>query len=441
MRICMFTNTYLPHVGGVANSVAAFTEDVRERGHRVLVVAPTYAGLDSTYKDNGDVLRVPAIQKFSGGDFSVRIPVPFIIADTINDFRPDLIHSHHPYVMGDAAMRTAFRLKQPLVFTHHTRYEEYTHYVPTDSEAMRRFVIHLSTEYANMCSHVIAPSESLAKLIRKRGVVSPVSVIPTGIDIRLLQSGNGERFRKRSGIGENAQVIGHVGRLAPEKNLEYLAMAAADALKKLPSASFLVVGSGSCQTEIEGIFKERSLADRLIMAGKLTGQDLYDAYAAMDLFVFSSKSETQGLVLAEAMAAGKPVIALDASGVREVVVEGENGRLLPQDAGIDMFSDAVIDGFRNEDARRKWRTRIVETAESFSRRRCSDKLVALYQSVLEKECMAENRCSIRAEEEDMWEKLLRRLRIEWEMLSQKAAAVAHIVSENKDANQDAEKNG
>lgn len=430
MNICMFTNTYLPHVGGVANSVAAFTEDIRRVGHRVLVVAPTFPDT-APEEDTDKVLRVPAIQKFSGSDFSVRIPIPFIIADKINDFSPDLIHSHHPYIVGDAAMRTAFRMKLPLVFTHHTRYEEYTHYVPADSVAMRRFVIRLSTEYANMCTHVIAPSESIAGLIRKRGVTSPVTVIPTGIDIRAFQSGDRGRFRKRAGIKEDAEVIGHVSRLAPEKNQAYLAGAVAGALKKLPSACFLVVGSGPGGPEIERIFREKRVSDRLVMAGKLAGRDLYDAYAAMDLFVFSSKSETQGMVLAEAMAAGKPVIALDAPGVREVVVEGKNGRLFPHDAETGVFSDAIIDFFGNGRLRHQWQDRITETAAAFSRERCSGRLMRLYESVVSEECRVHRPCDISANE-DMWDKLLRRIRIEWEMLSRKAVAVAQVVQENKD---------
>ncbi len=432
MRICMFTNTYLPHVGGVANSVAAFAQDLRQMGHKVLIVAPTFKNSDSSEENAEEILRVPAIQNFSGGDFSVRIPIPFIIADKIDDFKPDLIHSHHPYIMGDAGMRTAFRLKLPLVFTHHTRYEEYTHYVPADSAAMKRFVIHLSTEYANMCSQVIAPSESIAKLIEERGVISPIAVIPTGIDTRVFQTGNGSRFRQKTGIGKDAQVMGHVGRLAPEKNLAYLARAAATAVKAMPSARFLVVGSGPSQSEVKDIFREMKLEDRLILTGKLTGPDLYDAYAAMDLFVFSSKSETQGMVLAEAMAAGKPVIALDASGAREVVAEGENGRLLPPDADTDSFSAAIINFFSDQNLRHQWQAHISKTAAEFSRERCSGKLARLYESAIAMECLVQNRCHLRVEEEDMWDKLLRRIRIEWEMLSEKAAAIAHIVQERED---------
>ncbi|MEJ2690061.1 MAG: glycosyltransferase, partial [Deltaproteobacteria bacterium] len=217
MNICMFTNTYLPHVGGVARSVSAFTEDLRELGHQVLVIAPVFKGSGRGGMDKGGVLRVPAIQNFNGSDFSVRLPLPYFIDDRVKAFKPGIIHSHHPFLLGDTALRTARSYHLPLIFTNHTLYEQYTHYVPFDSPTMKRFVIHLVTEYANLCDAVIAPSRSVADLLRERGVTRPIHEIPTGIDTAFFAAGVGSRFRKRLKIGEDMLVIGHLGRLAKEK--------------------------------------------------------------------------------------------------------------------------------------------------------------------------------------------------------------------------------
>ncbi|MDO9508609.1 MAG: glycosyltransferase, partial [Thermovirgaceae bacterium] len=313
MNICMFTNTYLPHVGGVARSVASFAEDLRKLGYRVQVVAPTFANEDgSQAEEEDDVLRVPAIQNFNGSDFSVRIALPYIIDDKIDESKPEVIHSHHPFLLGDAAFRAAFRRDLPLVFTHHTLYEQYIHYVSPESESMEQLAINLATQYANLCTLVIAPSESIARLITERGVISPIEVIPTGVDVEYFKSGDGKSFRRLFDIPMNARVIGHLGRLAPEKNLEYLCEAVIKALKKMPDETrFLVVGTGPSDSRIQEMFQKEGLEDRLIMAGSQSGRKLADAYNAMDLFVFSSKSETQGMVLTEAMAASTPVIALD----------------------------------------------------------------------------------------------------------------------------------
>lgn len=432
MNICMFTNTYLPHMGGVAKSVDSFARDLRAKGHKVLVISPTFSYKEQS-SDEQDVLRVPAIQNFNGSDFSVSIPLPFIINNKINSFNPDLIHSHHPYLLGDAALRTAYRRNLPLVFTHHTLYEQYTHYVPLDSKVMKRLAVHLSTSYANHCTRVIAPSQSIADLIAQRGVTTPIRVIPTGVDIDYFSSGDGPSFRRQHQIPENVPVIGHLGRLAPEKNLEFLAKAMALAFKKIPDkACFLVVGSGPSKDRIQKIFQDNGLDDQLILAGKQTGPDLAGAYQAMNLFVFSSKSETQGMVLTEAMAAGVPVIALDASGAREVVRDKYNGRLLDENASPEMFARAVADFFTAPEQTNAWEKAACDTAREFSRERSAQKLINTYQSVLK-----EQKQDKPAEENipDGWDKLLLSLKAEWTVLSDRANAFMNAVQnkEKKDA--------
>lgn len=422
MRICMFTNTYLPHVGGVALSVKTFVEDLRGMGHDVLVVAPTFEGHEDLGEEPEDVVRVPAIQNFNGSDFSVRIPLPFVISDRIDRFDPQVVHSHHPFLMGDAALRTAKRRNLPLIFTHHTMYEKYTHYAPLDSKTMKRFAIHLSVAYANMCSAVIAPSLSVARLLKRRGVDSPITEIPTGVDIGFFRSGDGPRFRDRHAIPEQALVVGHLGRLAPEKNLSFLAKAAAGFCREKKDAWFLVVGQGPGEQNIRRVFERDRMQNRLVMAGVLQGQDLADAYRAMDVFVFASKSETQGMVLSEAMAAGVPVIALNAPGVREVVRDGINGRLLPGKAAIEAFTRALLEFAADPESRKKWTANTGRTAEKFSRRTCARRLARLYNIVLDTREHFYDEQKIKP-----WESVVRALKVEWDLFSEKASAAVKAV--------------
>ncbi|MFO7753071.1 MAG: glycosyltransferase [Desulfobacteraceae bacterium] len=430
MNICMFTNTYLPHVGGVARSVSIFAEDLREMGHNVLVVAPTYPDSaenpegEGGYEEDG-VLRLPAIQNFNGSDFSVRIPIPFYIDERIDEFGPDIIHSHHPYLLGDSALRAARKRSLPLVFTHHTLYEEYTHYVTRDSEAMKRFASVLSTEYANLCSRVVAPSGSIRDLIRERGVRTRVSVVPTGVDTSFFRAGDGNSFRSMYGIPKNVPVIGHLGRLAPEKNLRFLAGAVVRVVKQNRQVRFLVVGQGPEKNEIVNIFRREGLEDSLVMPGKLTGKALADAYKAMDVFAFSSKSETQGMVLAEAMAAGVPVVALNAPGVREVVAEGENGRLLDEDAGEERFASAVFQMLDDEGLMSRFRESALETGAVFDRKRCAQDLHAIYEATA-----AEQSTGIKKNLLEPWEAILMAIQTEWDLFAEKARAVAGVVRKN-----------
>ncbi len=420
----MFTNTYLPHIGGVARSISSFVEDLRKTGHRVLIVAPTFPN-DDAHAEENEVLRVPAMQNFNGSDFSVRIPIPMFMDKKIDEFKPDVIHSHHPFLLGDAAFRAASRRNLPLVFTHHTLYEQYTHYVLPNSTVMKRLAIELATLYANLCTRVIAPSESIARLISERGVTTPIDVIPTGVDIEFFRSGNGANFRKEHDIPEKALVIGHLGRLAPEKNLEYLAKAVALALKKMPETGrFLVVGAGPSEETIQKVFKRKGLSDRLVMPGNKTGRELADAYKAMDLFVFSSKSETQGMVLAEAMAAEVPVIALDASGTRDVVKDGENGRLLSEDAPASAFAEVITDFFRARKKAESWKKNAFETALELSRTSMAEKLVGLYES-LPKDVPRE-KTGVEGIA-DAWDEFLRTVKTEWILLTEKRDALLKMV--------------
>ncbi len=377
MNVWMMTNTYTPFVGGVARSVTAFTRECRKAGHRVLVVAPVYEGAPQS---EPDVVRIPAIQNFNGSDFSVALPVPGYLTPYFDECRPDIIHSHHPHLLGNTAVRVASRFSRPLVFTHHTMYEQYLHYVPAEAGRMREFVISLVTGYCNLCDCVIAPSQSVAQTLRERGVETPIEIIPTGVDVQQYEKGDGMTFRCSHGIPRKAFVAGYVGRLAPEKNLPFLAEAMRVFLSQVRTGHFLVVGSGPSSQEIRKVFRDAGLRRRLHLVGSLEGQDLVDAYHAMDVFVFASHSETQGMVLTEAMAAGKPVVALDASGVREVVMDGCNGRLLDSD-NPEEFAAAVagIAAAPSHDRQQLGRA-ALETAREFSMDRCARDLMDEYTS-------------------------------------------------------------
>jgi glycosyltransferase involved in cell wall biosynthesis len=379
MNILMVTNTFTPHVGGVARSVQGFTSAFRARGHRVLVLAPVFPGMPA---QETDVVRIPAVQRFNGSDFSVPVPVPRRVAAALKPFPPQLVHSHHPFLLGDTALRIAAARGVPMVFTHHTIYERYTHYVPGDSPRLKHFVMDLVTGYCNLCDAVIAPSESVARLLRERGVVARIEVIPTGVDVQVFARGDGSEFRRRMGIPLQAFVVGHVGRLAPEKNLGFLAEAVSRFLRTNDQAYFLVAGTGPSQEVIQQTFAVQGVADRLRVVGVLGQKELAAAYRAFDVFAFASQTETQGMVLTEALAAGIPVVAVDAPGVREVVRDRDNGRLLLHE-DIDAFVTALRWVASLTPAERQHlREGITRTAAEFSMDRTANRTLALYESLI-----------------------------------------------------------
>ncbi|MAS06285.1 MAG: glycosyl transferase family 1 [Ahrensia sp.] len=419
MKIVMFTNTYTPHVGGVARAVSGLVAGLRARGHRVLVAAPTFAGMP---KYEEDVVRIPAVQRFAGSDFSMPLPVTLPLTIELDDFEPDIVHSHHPFLLGDTALRVAAGRKIPAIFTYHTRYELYGHYLGPESEVMKRLVLNLSLGYCDLCDHVIAPSESIRQHLGRNGVTAPVSVIPSGIDCAAFGGGNAARALDLLGVPTGAPIVGHVGRLAPEKNLSFLTDALIRFLKGNPQACCIVTGDGPMRAQMEQAFMEEGLAPRLRFTGVLTGQDLADVYKAMDIFAFSSLSETQGLVLAEAMASGTPVVALDAPGAREVVRDRVNGRLLDADASAEEFAGALteIAGMPRDDAQ-FMRDDALETAEAFSAETALDRIIALYEEI----------CALSPPpfkpSTDLWETAKRRIAREAELFGNVAQAVSDAV--------------
>lgn len=408
MNIVMVTNTFSPHVGGVARSVQAFRDEYLKRGHRVLVVAPEFA--DSPW-DEVDVVRIPAIQNFNASDFSVALPFPARLPEYLDRFQPHIIHSQHPFLLGMTAVRIALQRRLPLVFTHHTLYEEYTHYVPVESPGLERFVIRLATRYANLVEQVFAPSESIRRLLIQRGVTTPVRVVPTGVQVERFACGDGAAFKHRHHIPEGAFIVGHLGRLAPEKNLGFLAKCVANFMVDNPRALFVVVGSGPSEQSIRDIFSRAGIQDRLLSCGVLENQPLADALSAMDVFVFASKTETQGMVLTEAMAAGTPVIALDAPGAREVVEDKKNGRLL-RDQSLRAFADALqwMES-RSREQMEDLTGAARRTARAFSMEKSADAALAHYRSLDPAPSARYSRAA-----ENGWQQVRSRLRTEWHIL-------------------------
>jgi glycosyltransferase involved in cell wall biosynthesis len=383
-----------------------------------LLVAPR---LDGQPSDEDDVVRVVAMQHFNGSDFSLPVPIPGQLYDAIEAFEPDIVHSHHPFLLGDTAARVAETYGLPLVFTHHTLYEHYTHYVPGDSPRMQRFATSLATQYTWLCDEVIAPSESIRDLLLERNANPAISVVPSGVDNARFIEGDGSAWRERLGISDDAYVIGHLGRLAREKNLVFLTEAVSRALEALPDAHFLVVGDGEAHQAMVEIAEAQGVATRVNFTGRLHGQPLIDAYHAMDVFAFASHSETQGMVIAEAMATGLPVVAVQAPGVREVVRDEVNGFLLSGD-DVDAMA-AALQALGKAERREALAVGALDTAADFDEANCALRTLAVYRRVI-----AQGGPFTHADDGG-WDRVRARLGAEWQMLRYRGRLLVHLVQE------------
>ena len=411
----MFTNTYLPHVGGVARSVDTLCSGLRRRGHKVLVIAPTFKGHE---EDTPGVMRVPALKHMGNSDYSMPIPLSRSIQDEIDAFGPDIVHSHHPFLLGHTALRVAATCGVPLVYTYHTRYDIYVRQFVDSQRLWPDLVRNLANGYANLADAIIAPSQSMKDLLLRQEVRSPISVIPTGIDTERFAKGNCAGNHKRPGLTKEDVVVGHLGRLTAEKNLDFLFAAAVRFLEENPKAQFIFAGDGPMRAEMTARLDKHPVRPRMHFLGPIEGDDVVAFYSAIDVFAFASRSETQGLVVAEALASGVPVVALDASGVRDALRHCASCVQLGADASPEAFA-AALSGFagRSTDQIEKDRIAARAGAEPYSIAAMLENVEALYAQVSE---VARSEDQQRRSE---WERILEGLAAEVDMLENLFRAV------------------
>ena len=324
MRIGFFTEVYRPIVNGVVASVDGLAEGLRRLGHDVHCFAPHIPGSDEA----DGALRMPSLPLPTGTPY--RLTVPMVSrrnrVGIINNL--DVLHAHSPFVTGWMSVRYARRLRVPLVYTYHTRLEEYVHYLPFDSKAARYAASTLTRSFANLANAVIVPTPAMRRRLAEIGVTAHIEVVPSGIDLEHFGAGKMRAdVRRKLGAAGDERLLLFVGRLAREKNVELLLEALT--MTTVP-ARLAIAGDGPERDVLEQRANELGVADRVRFLGAVGREELPDYYASADAFVFASVSETQGLVLAEALAAGCPVIAVDTPQARDVL--GDHATFVSQDA-------------------------------------------------------------------------------------------------------------
>jgi len=372
----MFTDSYRPRLSGVVHSVAAVARALREQGHRVVVFAPRHPG----YQDHEpDVVRLPAVANRRHPDFPLLLPVARGLDRLVEELGLQVVHAHSPFAAGRLA--EASRGPRPLVFTHHTLYEEYVHYAPVlPGSWARRWVRGRVVRFCNRCDLVVAPTGAVRELLRSRGVRSWLEVVPTAaLDLEAMARIPAADPRS-VGVPDGAPLVVSAGRMAPEKSMETVLQAFAET-PRLREAYLVMVGGGPRLEGLRKLAGELDVTARVRFTGPLPWEQVVAWMKAARVFLFASRTETQGLVLVEAMACGLPVVAVRAGGVTEVVEDGRTGFAVDPDpaqlgaATARVLGDEQLRRSLGEEARRR--------AEEFSGPRVATRLAELYRSVLE----------------------------------------------------------
>lgn len=381
MKILFISDVYFPRINGVSTSIETFRHELRTLGHTVHLVAPDY---QMPSPDESGILRVP----------SRRVPMDpedrFMsfswVMRHLEKFRSeeyDIIHVQTPFVAHYLGLKLSKLLGIPCIETYHTFFEEYLyHYVPLVPKKLMRMVAkRFSRHQGNSLHGMVVPSHPMLGVLKNYGITTHAEVIPTGIEPESFVAGDRAAFRANYEIPKDRPVLLFVGRVAHEKNIGFLLKVLVLVKKSIPDILFVVAGEGPARESLEHDAKELGLGANAMFIGYLDRHtELNSCYCSADIFIFSSRTETQGLVLLEAMAQGVPVVSTAELGTRDVLMEGQGVWIAKEE--LADFSEKIIRLLADANALKALSESGRDYAYGWSASKQAERMVAFYQSVL-----------------------------------------------------------
>ncbi len=400
MRVAMFTDAYYPRINGVAVSVQSYAEELQINGHSVCIVCSDYKEKQSfsthnekieTLDSGLKILRISSFRLFiSNEDRLARLENWFIVKKCMDKFSPDVIHVNSEFVIGYfGVMYSKHRLK-PLVYTFHTMWEDYiSGYLPglkpTIAHKISRDVIRF---YLKSAHEIIVPTKRIDDVVKKYGILQDTNLLPTGISWALIKNDPEKMEALTNDLKvkniriEDKQVLLYVGRVVIEKNLDFLLKVISVVVKVVPNAVLLITGDGPYRANLEKKVKETGLDSCVFFTGYIARDDLQYLYRLAKLFVFPSKTETQGLVTIESMLCGTPAVAIGEMGTIDVM-QGDNGGFMVRD-DIDEFCEKVLLLLTNEEIYEAKKKEALEWGKSWLIESLTPQLIAVYNSAIAK---------------------------------------------------------
>ena len=420
MKIAMMTNNYKPYIGGVPISIERLTEALREQGHRVVVFAPKYKHLGNEQEPEEDVVRYSTLSQHFYSNTVLPNPLDPVLEETFAREEFDVIHVHHPVLIGRVAARLSQKYNIPLVYTYHTQYEQYLDYAGLihwlsqgaakdnllgrircrGSKAIKQELApwYLSG-FMRRCHTVIAPTEGMKRVFRSQygytyNCQADLAVLPTGLPLESYQADSRAvgAIRQQYGDGQMPLLV-TVSRLGHEKNVPFLLRCMARLKQYLPDFRLMVIGDGPQKEEYMDLCEQLDIRQQIGFLGSLPNREIAAHMAAADCFVFASKTETQGIVILEAMAARTPVVALRASGVEDLVEDGVSGYLCPEEE--EAFTEQLLRVLQNEPLRDGLRIGAFEAALQYREDAVAEKAVKIYTDTCRQYAMTRVSAQIR----------------------------------------------
>jgi glycosyltransferase involved in cell wall biosynthesis len=382
MRILMISDVYFPRVNGVSTSIRTFRRELIALGHEVTLVVPAYASAEG---DDDDIIRVPSrkVPRDPEDRMMRRNFLDRLFPELLRR-RCEIAHIQTPFVAHYAGVELAQRLRIPVVESYHTFFEEYLHhYVPIVPRGLMKLLARRFTvSQCKAVDRLISPSSAMKTALCDYGVRTKIEILPTGLDQAQFREGNGARFRLKHNIPSTAPTLLYVGRVAHEKNIGFLLQVFREVLSRIPNAIFVIAGEGPALPSLRAQAVELGIVERLKFIGYLDRDtELLDCYRAGDLFIFASRTETQGLVLLEALAQGTPVVSTAHMGTCDVLEHARGARIASDD--IASFAQAVCDLLLNDTARERLGLLAPIDASKWSSRAFAERLARCYEGAIE----------------------------------------------------------
>jgi glycosyltransferase involved in cell wall biosynthesis len=377
LRILFISDVYFPRINGVSTSIQTFRRELEALGHDTKLVAPAYP---VPHDDDRGIYRVASrYVPLDPEDRAMRWSALRRLRNVLADGPFDLVHIQTPFFAHYAGVKLARAWSIPCVTTYHTLFEEYlAHYVPfIPKRALRAAARAFSRRQCSDVDAVIVPSIAMRETLERYGVSTRTEIIPTGIPLRDFARGDGAQFRAHHGIAPGRPMLLFVGRVAYEKNIDFLLRVVGQVMRAIPDVLLAISGEGPALEHLRRLTMESGLGNNVLFVGYLDRTTaLADCYRAADIFVFASRTETQGLVLLEAMALGLPVVSTAVMGTRDIVGAGK-GALVPQDDEHD-FASKVVALLRDPLLRARIGAEALEYARSWGAPATARRLESMY---------------------------------------------------------------
>jgi 1,2-diacylglycerol 3-alpha-glucosyltransferase len=383
MKIGIFTECYKPVINGVVNSIVGFKTGLEALGHEVYVFCPTYKKFKDDPKDKNIIhCKSWPLPGKSGYHFIFPLDKKTKkIASTM-----DIIHVQHPFIMGDRAADTAEEFKIPLVFTNHTQYEQYAHYIPFSKKFVIKEIVGYIKKFTKRVDLIVAPAKGIEDKLKSYGVKTPITIVPNGIDIKRFENKVLEdklvNIRNKYNISRKDIVLVFTGRIAEEKNLTFLIYAFKIINSKMPETKLLLVGGGPEIKNYIELAKKININDRVIITDYVPYSEMPKFLSLAKMYVTASKSEVHPLTVIEGLAAGLPCVIVNSPGTGDIVSNNLDGLVSKDDE--DDFAKEVIKLIQDNKLRQKLSRGAKITAKKYSYLETSKEMENIYKTLIKK---------------------------------------------------------